>query len=140
VSSYGSIYKRESVICFWAFEFASITSDEQTLKCNMTGDTKSLKAQVLLGLLAAATLAVMVYWVFPHDARPALTYLEWRAFSQWKFSLKRVAYCSERAAAFRGWQADFGPLAVLHLKPTLKARASIQPADPANRKQLFRPE
>src|SRR5438034_11162966 len=102
--------------------------------------TKLLKAQVLLGLLVAATLTVRVYCVFPHHARPASTHLEWRGFSQWNFGLKRVAYCSEQAASFRGWKAELGPLALLHLKPTLKARELIQSADPANGSEPFRSE
>jgi hypothetical protein len=37
-----------------------------------------------------------------------------------------VAYCSQQAAAFRGWEANLGPLKVVHLEPTFTSPRNVQ--------------
>ena len=104
----------------------------------MTRHSKRLKYSAALVLVAAAIFALGSLRV--RDERPqASTSFQWRGIQDWGLGWKRVAYCSEQSAAFRGWKAELGPLAVLHLKSTFPVPRIVEPNVEANRSQSARP-
>ena len=82
----------------------------------------ALLACVAAGLLVFASLSTRV------ERRPTSTQIEWRSIGQWGFRWKRLVYCSEQTAAFRGWRANLGPLVVTRLRPVF----AIPPVVPPN--------
>ena len=80
---------------------------------------------LIVGVLAATLpLAFIAAPLLPRSEQPGSTQIQWRALSQWSASLKPVAYCSEKAAAFRGWELNIGPLHVVRLHPTFARRTN----------------
>jgi hypothetical protein len=99
---------------------------------DMTQATSNVRPRnLLLTLIGAALLGVGSH--SRPDARWVSTQMHWRDLQHWSVGWRRVAYCSEQAAAFRGWEADCGPISVLHLKSTLAVVRIVQSDGGANR-------
>jgi hypothetical protein len=60
------------------------------------------------------------------------TNFQCRGLQNWRLSWKQVAYCTTQAAAFRGWQAEIGPLMILRIRSTLPLSKIAQPQIGAN--------
>ena len=78
---------------------------------------------LIIGVLAATlALAFLADPLLHRSNQLGSTQIQWRALPQWSAGLKTVAYCSEKSAAFRGWELNFGPLHMIRLHPTVARR------------------
>jgi hypothetical protein len=99
----------------------------------VTERSNSFSSGVLLLLLLLAAAGLALGWQFSReDGKLVSTHFRQLGLKDWRIGWKWVAYCSEQAAAFRGWKANLGPLEVIHLEATFRPNASIN-IDETNR-------
>lgn len=89
----------------------------------------------LLLVLFAATVLVRALRVPEADRRLVSTQVQWRGIQQWRIGWRKTAYCSEQAAAFRGWTANLGPMEIIHLKSTHPIPLAASPTNSAGANQ-----
>jgi hypothetical protein len=89
-------------------------------------DGRRFHRRLLLLVLGAALVLPLAWSVCQTDRRYSSTAFHWRGVNNWGFGWRRVAYCSEQSALFRGWRADLGLLTVEHLRSTFPVRRTVQ--------------
>jgi len=102
--------------------------------------THSKSRRLACWSLALVAIGVLVLILQPSQLTRSVTSVQWRSLSSWGFGWKRVAFCSEQSAAFRGWRAELGPVILMRLSPTLSLADVVQPNGPANESRSARSE
>jgi len=103
----------------------------------MTKSFSRQSARVALLALVAVALLVLASHVTLFEPRRISTQIQWFGFAHWKVGWKRLAFCSEQNAGFRGWTASLGPFVVTRIRPVFAIPRIVQPDAPANTSQPF---